>query len=111
VAEHLLPQHRQHYFRCTLAAATAALTVCLIVIMCLALLYANTHTHTHAQSDNFNSIMSGFGLDGNNPASMAAMTRGDGVEALLQALLHAARQKQQDGSSSISSTDNNSGSS
>jgi hypothetical protein len=39
--------------------------------------------------------MSGFGLDGNNPASMAAMTRGDGVEALLQALLHAARQKQQ----------------
>eukprot|EP00611_Tribonema_gayanum_P008041 TRINITY_DN1750_c0_g2_i2.p2 TRINITY_DN1750_c0_g2~~TRINITY_DN1750_c0_g2_i2.p2 ORF type:complete len:136 (-),score=44.75 TRINITY_DN1750_c0_g2_i2:31-438(-) len=49
---------------------------------------------THAlQSDNFNSIMSNFGLDANNPDSMAALSRGDGVQALLSALMHAAKQK------------------
>ncbi|KAG5185654.1 DNA topoisomerase [Tribonema minus] len=49
---------------------------------------------THAlQSDNFNSIMSNFGLDANNPDAMAALSRGDGVQALLSALMHAAKQK------------------
>ena len=43
----------------------------------------------------FNSVMGNFGLDGNNPESMAALQRGDGVEAMLYALLNAARRRQQ----------------
>ncbi|CAM9758749.1 unnamed protein product, partial [Phaeothamnion confervicola] len=46
-------------------------------------------------SDNFNSVVSGFELDASNPASMDALARGDGVEALLQALIHAAQRAQQ----------------
>ncbi|CAM9883290.1 unnamed protein product [Chrysoparadoxa australica] len=45
------------------------------------------------QSDNFNSIMSNFGLVASNPASQGAMASGDGVRALVEALIFAAEQK------------------
>lgn len=47
------------------------------------------------QSSNFNNIMSSFELDPANPRSAEAMARGDAVEALLQALIHAAKAKRE----------------
>jgi hypothetical protein len=37
--------------------------------------------------------MGNFGLSANNPASMAALSSGDGITAFLEALLHEAEQQ------------------